>query len=242
MKITKESKYVPETQSQTTNSMLISSDLSVQSLYQILTKNPQLINKTDKNGETFLSYALKRKNIDVCEFLLTSPVLDLTFQDDDGNSYLHLAAENKNDTISLLLIKKGIDINGKNFTGNTPLHIAFMNDDTKLKNILIENGADISIKNNNNETPDEVMINADNISLRVSNSNDISKAMNDSIKIDWSEQNIVPSYNKQFSLSNVNNKEVYAKSFVEPTNHNRIITSTDTRYNSSNKNNEEDFD
>ena len=99
MKITKESKYVPETQSQTTNSMLISSDLSVQSLYQILTKNPQLINKTDKNGETFLSYALKRKNIDVCEFLLTSPVLDLTFQDDDGNSYLHLAAENKNDTI-----------------------------------------------------------------------------------------------------------------------------------------------
>lgn len=242
MKITKESKYVPETQSQTTNSMLISSDLSVQSLYQILTKNPQLINKTDKNGETFLSYALKRKNIDVCEFLLTSPVLDLTFQDDDGNSYLHLAADIKSDTISLILIKKGIDINGKNFTGNTPLHIAFMNDDTKLKNILIENGADISIKNNNNETPDEVMINADNISLRVSNSNDISKAMNDSIKIDWSEQNIVPSYNKQFSLSNANNKEVYAKSFVEPTNHNRIRTSTDTRYNSSNKNNEEDFD
>ena len=156
MKITKTSKFLPEQQLSTSNSLLISSDLSVQSLYQILTKNQALINKTDKNGETFMSYALKRKKDEVSEFLLTSPVLDLTFQDDQGNSYLHLSALTQNDVVALGLIKKGIEINMKNFKGNTALHYAFMKDDTKMKNILIEHGADLTIKNNDQLLPDEV--------------------------------------------------------------------------------------
>ena len=191
MKITKTSKFLPEQQLSTSNSLLISSDLSVQSLYQILTKNQALINKTDKNGETFMSYALKRKKDEVSEFLLTSPVLDLTFQDDQGNSYLHLSALTQNDVVALGLIKKGIEINMKNFKGNTALHYAFMKDDTKMKNILIEHGADLTIKNNDQLLPDEVtsenttndLIDKD---LNVNVSYNISKEINKSIRMEWS--------------------------------------------------------
>ena len=248
MKITKTSKFLPEQQLSTSNSLLISSDLSVQSLYQILTKNQALINKTDKKGETFMSYALKRKKDEVSEFLLTSPVLDLTFQDDQGNSYLHLSALTQNDVVALGLIKKGIEINMKNFKGNTALHYAFMKDDTKMKNILIEHGADLTIKNNEQLLPDEVTSENTTNDLidkdpSVNVSYNISKEINKSIRMEWSEANVVNQYNKKFNLSNTNsNIQTYANSFVEPVGGHMKTVSSDTRYNSNNKNIEDDFD
>ena len=44
---------------QTQSEIFNNSQLSAQQLHQILTNNPSLINNTDNNGETLLSYALK---------------------------------------------------------------------------------------------------------------------------------------------------------------------------------------
>ena len=71
--------------------LIFSSNYSVESLYKILKNNQRIINNKDENNETFLSYAIKRKNIPVIDLLLTSPLLDYTYQNLHGNSYLHLS-------------------------------------------------------------------------------------------------------------------------------------------------------
>ena len=148
MKITKNKKYLPEQTQHTTNSLVISSDLSIQSLYDILTKNPPLINKVDKNNETFLSYALKRKHIDICEFLLTSPIIDMNYKDKRGNTYLHLAICNTNTELISTIIKKGADINAQNINGDTPLHIAYAINNQNIQAILLDNSANVQLTNN----------------------------------------------------------------------------------------------
>ena len=66
------------------NSLLISKDYKFETLYNILIKNPQLINLKDQKNETFLSYALKRKNLEISELILTFSLLDLSYQDTNG--------------------------------------------------------------------------------------------------------------------------------------------------------------
>ena len=48
-----------------------SSELQVQSLYQILIKNPYLVNAVDNKKETILSYSLKNNNIEISNLILT---------------------------------------------------------------------------------------------------------------------------------------------------------------------------
>ena len=62
------------------NFLIISSNYSVEFLYKILKRNQKIINNKDENNETLFSYAIKRKNIPIIELLLTSPILDYTYQ------------------------------------------------------------------------------------------------------------------------------------------------------------------
>ena len=232
MKITKNKKYLPEQTQHTTNSLVISSDLSIQSLYDILTKNPPLINKVDKNNETFLSYALKRKHIDICEFLLTSPIIDMNYKDKRGNTYLHLAICNTNTELISTIIKKGADINAQNINGDTPLHIAYAINNQNIQTMLLDNGANVQITNNKgltalnvndndyNNCESMLHIDDDNNSICYLNTTDNAIAItqhnrditgnnieinntNQSIKIDWSESN-VKTHLRNLNLSNEN--------------------------------------
>ena len=106
-----------------------SSELQLQSLYQILIKNPYLVNAIDDKKETILSYSLKNNNIEISNLILTSPIIDLDYQDKDGNTYLHLAVITQQEEIIKLLIEKGIYINKQNKDGNTALHLAYMIND-----------------------------------------------------------------------------------------------------------------
>ena len=136
-----------------------SNTLDAQSLYKILIKNPSLVNSTDDQKESILSLAIKNHNISVANLILTSPILDLNYQDKDGNSYLHLAILYKQEDIVKSLIEKGIFLNKKNNKGNTALHIAYINYDKHIINILEENGIDTNIVNNNNKLAEELKIN-----------------------------------------------------------------------------------
>ena len=151
--------------SQPKSLLIISSDLPVQSLYQILLKNPQLVNTIDTKGETLLTYSIKRKNTEISHLILSSTILDLSYQDKNGNSYLHLAVIKQLESVVKSLIDKGIYLNIQNNLGNTALHFAYMYYNIAIINILINNHIDTKIKNNDNKIAEElknVKINSNN--------------------------------------------------------------------------------
>ena len=83
MNITKMNKNKPELNLQS-KSLIISTDYQLETLNNILIKNPTLVNVKDLKNETFLSYALKRRNLEISELILTFPVLDISYQDKKG--------------------------------------------------------------------------------------------------------------------------------------------------------------
>ena len=177
-------------------SILISKDYEFEELYNLLIKNPQLINVKDQKNETFLSYALKRKNLEISELILTFSLLDLSYQDTKGNSYLHLAVINQYENVIKLLIKKGININLQNNEGNTALHYAYNNGDIKYIAILIENKADLNIKNNMGLTPEEIKIDSLSVSFDIYNNNlNISNNTDNSCTINMNDKNNIEKYN-----------------------------------------------
>jgi ankyrin repeat protein len=138
------------------SSSLICSNISVTYLYKLLKENKSLINAKDSKNQTFLSYAIQRNNNEIINLIMTSPSLDLSYKDIEGNTYIHLAVIYNNISLIESLIKKGIDINRKNNDGNTSLHLAYLYNRSKIINILIDNNADKNIKNNKNKTPEEM--------------------------------------------------------------------------------------
>ena len=165
MKITKLPKLKSEIFCPTKGLTEISTNYQPKILYNLLIKNPQLVNSKDQKNETILSYALKRKNEENCELIIASPILNLFYQDSEGNSYLHLSVINQLISITELLIKKGININSKNNEGNTALHYAYNLNNKKLISVLIENNADTNIKNNNGLIPEQMIVNSLNTDL-----------------------------------------------------------------------------
>ena len=113
--------------------LMINVDLPVNSFSQMISKKPNIVNCIDEQGETLLSYAIKQKKKDICQIILKSRILDLNYQDKNGNSYLHLAIIYKLERIAITLIKNGINIDKINNNGNTCLNLAYFN---KLDSII----------------------------------------------------------------------------------------------------------
>ena len=135
----------------------ISSEFTLEELYNILTKNPYLINTEDEDNETFLSYAIKRNNIDIINLLLTSPILNITYQNElTGNTYLHLAVLQQNIKLIKELLNKDINIDTQNNEGNTALHLAYYINNIQIIKLLIENDIDFGIKNNKGLIAEEI--------------------------------------------------------------------------------------
>ena len=152
----------------------ISSEFTEEELYNILSKNPYLINTEDENNETFLSYAIKRNNINIINLLLTSPILNITYQNElTGNTYLHLAVLQQNIKLIKELLNKNINIDIQNNDGNTALHLAYYINNIKIIKLLIENNIDFGIKNKKGLIAEEIdpIDNANNIAGYDINSN-----------------------------------------------------------------------
>ena len=160
MNITKISKANSEIIFPSKSFMLISANYTKENISKILLKNPSVINIKDEKNETFLSYAIKRKKEDLTKIIIESPLLDITYKDFKGNSYLHLSVINQLINTTNLLIKKGLDINSQNNEGNTALHYAYNFNNINLISILIEKNADINIKNNMGLIPEKIEINS----------------------------------------------------------------------------------
>ena len=124
------------------SSSKISSDISTVSLHNLLSENISLINLKDSQNKTFLSYAIERNNSSIINLIIDSPLLDLTYKNKDGNTYIHLSVIYNNISLTKSLIKKGINLNVKNNKGNTCLHLAYLYNNNEIIRLLIENGAD----------------------------------------------------------------------------------------------------
>jgi ankyrin repeat protein len=159
-KISHQKSYLSKNEKDENDSIIkINSTLDKRSLYKILIKNPYLVNSVDSKKESILSYSIKNHNIQVANLVLTSPILDLNYQDKDGNSYLHLAILYKEEEIVKSLIEKGISVFKQNKEGNTPLHLAYMKNDKRIIHILEGNGIDTSAGTNKNKSVEEININ-----------------------------------------------------------------------------------
>ena len=135
----------------------IDSNLSVSALYKILEKNPRLVNMTDEKKETFLSYAIKRNNNPIINLILTSPLLDLNYQDKKGNTYLHISIIQQNIKLITLLLEKGISVNEKNNDGNTALHFAYYINNIEIIKLLLNYHINPNIINNQGLAAEEVI-------------------------------------------------------------------------------------
>ena len=134
----------------------IDSEFSVYELYKILLKNPYLVNTEDEKNETFLSYAIKRNNNAIINLILTSPLLNLTYQNNNGNTYLHLAVIQQNLKLVQKLLDKGIFIDIQNNDGNTALHLAYYINNLHIIKELINCNIDFCIKNKKGLVAEEI--------------------------------------------------------------------------------------
>ena len=136
--------------------LMIYINLPIGSLSLIISNNPKIVNIIDNKKETILSYAMRDKKEDICLLILTSKVLDLSYQDKNGNSYLHLAVLNKLEKITQMLIEKGININRQNKNGNTALHLAYIKNLETMILILKNNKADRTIRNKDKKLAEDL--------------------------------------------------------------------------------------
>ena len=201
MNITKKNKIQADISPQSKSYLIISTNYQIDNLYNLLRKNPSLVNAKDNKKETFLSYAIKRKNVEIAELILTSPILDYSYQDKDGNSYLHLAVINQLENIIRTLIKKGINVNLQNNEGNTALHFAYSTGDIKFITIMIESKVDFTIKNKNGLIAEEVPPGTFPEILDINNNN-----QNNNVNITHNKNNTV-TINLNVDNNNENNKE-----------------------------------
>ena len=79
----------------------------------------------------------------------------IDFQDDMGNTLLHVVCQNGNRRLAKLCLRRGADINVKNLNGQTPLHFAFGYGYQDLGEYLVHRGADDSIQNKDGLMPYE---------------------------------------------------------------------------------------
>jgi len=126
---------------------------------QLLLDNGAAVSVSDKKGNTlayYLGESYNAKTPEVFEAkwkLLQVTGLDLTVPQHDGNTLLHLAAQENNLPLLKRLEEFGIDINKKNDEGNTALHLAAMStENAEILKYLIEQGADVTLKTDFEET------------------------------------------------------------------------------------------
>ena len=118
---------------------------------QMLSRQPELLNSTDRFGFTALHNAMSEEHFPLVKFLIAQGA-KVNSQNDEGIAPLHLACYPEH---ADLLLQAGADINLKDHKGNTPLHILCSDGEERYEVIefLLSAGADPSIQNQEGNTP-----------------------------------------------------------------------------------------
>jgi hypothetical protein len=73
--------------------------------------------------------------------------LSMDYQDDAGNTMLHIAAQNGNKRMVKLCLRRGAELNAQNLQGQTPLHFTYSYGYAEVGEYLVQKGADDSVRN-----------------------------------------------------------------------------------------------
>ena len=76
----------------------------------------------------------------------------IDYQDDMGNTLLHVVAQNGNRRLVKLCLRRGADLNLQNLSGQTALHFAFGYGYVEVGEYLVKKGADDSLRNKDGNT------------------------------------------------------------------------------------------
>ncbi|MFC1564706.1 ankyrin repeat domain-containing protein [candidate division KSB1 bacterium] len=117
----------------------------------LLSRNGDLLEKTDKYKRTALHSAARYGAVSVSEYLIEKGV-DLNSGDEKGNSPLHLASLYGHDGIVELLVNSNADINAVNVDGDVPLSFAVIYGTPKSIGLLLSSRADGSIRDKEGNT------------------------------------------------------------------------------------------
>uniref|UniRef100_A0A8C1WS57 Ankyrin repeat domain 28b n=1 Tax=Cyprinus carpio TaxID=7962 RepID=A0A8C1WS57_CYPCA len=127
----------------------------VECLQLLLGQNAQ-VNCVDAGGKTPLMMAAENGQTNAVEVLVSSAKADLTLQDANKNTALHLACSKGHETSALLILEKITDRNLINSTSaalQTPLHVAAKNGLTVVVQELLAKGASVLAVDENGYTP-----------------------------------------------------------------------------------------
>jgi ankyrin repeat protein len=224
MSIINEKDYYTVNETEEKSLIKESSELQVQSLYQLLLKNPYLVNVVDNKNETMLSYSIKNNNISISNLILTSPIIDLDYQDKNGNTYLHLAVMFQQKEIMNLLIEKGISINRQNKKGNTALHIAYIVNNKQIIKVLIDNGIDKNILNQENKLAEDLMIKNKRTNSSLNNRIKVTKNKELNKKKDTND-----TIGKNFNNKKKDNSVINNNTNINRNKNNKSITSSNSK-------------
>jgi len=127
---------------------------------QLITRQPELINKPNKHGWTALMIACtnsrKYQTLNIIKLLLKCPCINVNTQQNTGWSCLMIAARNSTtysniETVRLLLDHPGIDVNLINMYSHTALTLAVRDldagSDIETIELLLKNGVDMNYVN-----------------------------------------------------------------------------------------------
>ena len=128
-----------------------------------LIEKEENINKKDKLGKTFLTYAAIGGNLDIVRFLLSKGA-DINAVSEDGMTPLTYAAFRMHKAVTEELITNGADLSVSSVNWGTPLHAACFpfgsnpDRDKEIVMLLIDKGADINACHEQYGTPLHVAV------------------------------------------------------------------------------------
>lgn len=74
------------------------------------------------------------------------------YQDENGNTLLHMACISQNHNLIAKVVSMTCDINPINNNGDTPLHIACISSNSHITTLLIDSGCTVESLNNDGDS------------------------------------------------------------------------------------------
>ncbi|XP_044272720.1 uncharacterized protein LOC123016408 isoform X2 [Tribolium madens] len=124
---------------------------------QALVESGHPVNIQNAKGCSLLNFAMRRKRVEIFDYLLSLDEIDVDFRDRmDQSPLLYLAGVCFDEYFALELIRKGADIHSVDDSGFSFLHLAaraYCDDNLRVGQLIIEQGADVDRQGHYGVTP-----------------------------------------------------------------------------------------